>query len=188
MTSIALHGYYGTSASISLPVRAISDEADKLRGLIFHAIEFQNSVTIGEPWRESLMALEEAFEQAREDGWDGYGASRAEYPSYEYAYTFLCMLPAGHHPPDISVDPDGEISFEWDFGPRQIFSVSVGRDGSLTYAGLYGWSKAHGVEHLGETIPESIVRNIERVHRAENPEDVRFGDLNRPGIAGGSNS
>ncbi len=39
--------------------------------------------------------------------------------------------------------------FEWDFGSRLVFSISIGRDGTLTYAGLFGHTK---VRRLYQTV------------------------------------
>lgn len=55
------------------------------------------------------------------------------------------------------------MNFEWDNGPRSVFSVAVGRDGSLTYAGLDGGSKSQGVETFGEPIPATVREGIARV-------------------------
>ena len=61
------------------------------------------------------------------------------------------------------MDPDGEIEFEWFRGPRWLFTVSVGRTGALSYAGLFGRNKTHGVEQLVEGLPEAIAQNLRRL-------------------------
>ncbi len=69
--------------------------------------------------------------------------------------------------PGVSIDPDGEVSLEWYREPRRVFSVSVGANGELNYAGLFGGSRVHGVEiHTieGEEIPSAIRAGIQRVY------------------------
>jgi hypothetical protein len=91
------------------------------------------------------------------------GSAPVEPSTYAYASQFLQILPANALPPDISVDTDGELLFEWDRGPRQTFSVSVGRDGTLTFAGLLGYRKVHGTEHFREALPLVIADWIQDV-------------------------
>jgi len=108
-------------------------------------------------------ALDAVCIAAQEDDWDRMGSARVEPSTYAYASQFLRILPANIPVPDISVDTDGEILFEWDRGPRQIFSVSVGRDGTLTFAGLFGHAKIHGTEHLREALPVVIAHSLQRI-------------------------
>lgn len=143
--------------------RGLSEEAHTLRDLISSALEFRRSITLGEPKRAAAEALDAAYAAARVDDWDGMGSAAVEPSTYLYARQFLALLPSAAPMPEILVDRDGEMCFEWDFGPRRVFSVSVGRDGTLNYAGLFGYSTAHGVEHLREGLPLAISSNLERV-------------------------
>jgi len=136
--------------------RALSDEARVLLKLISAASEFSGSVAVGEPRRVAREALDAAYTAAQVEDWDGEGSSRVEPSTYAYADQFLQLLPSSVSLPEITVDSDGEILFEWDRGRRQVFSVSVGRDGTLTFAGLFGHSKIHGTEHLREALPSII--------------------------------
>ncbi len=145
------------------PWGALSDEARVLRDLFDAASEFSGSVAIGEPKRAAQEALAAACTAAQVDDWDGAGSRRVEPSTYIYADQFLRLLPSSASLPDITVDSDGEILFEWDHGRRQVFSVSVGRDGTLTYAGLFGHTKSHGTEHLHEALPSVISDCLERL-------------------------
>jgi hypothetical protein len=80
----------------------------------------------------------------------------------QFAYTLPRLGPI----PEVSVDPDGEISFDW-IGPAgQMFSVSVNRQNRLSYAGWFGEkSRIHGTEQLVESCPQQIVRGIEKTTR-----------------------
>ncbi len=143
--------------------RALSDEAPILRKLISAPSESSPSVTVGQAKREAQEALAAAYREARVDGWDRAGSASVEPSTYGYADQFLRLLPGSASVPVISVDNDGEIIFEWDQGRRQVFSVSVGRDGTLTFAGLFGHTKIHGTEHLREALPSVISACLERL-------------------------
>jgi len=143
--------------------RALSDEARVLRRLISAASEFSGSVAVGEPKRAAQEALAAAYRAAQIDGWDGADARGVEPSTYVYADQFLRLLPSSASLPDITVDNDGQILFEWDQGRRQVFSVSVGRDGTLTFAGLFGHTKIYGTEHLREALPLVVSACLERL-------------------------
>lgn len=161
--SIAAAAPIGAFATLPWIDRGLSPEARTLRKLTITVAEFRGSVAMGEPKRVAQEALNAAYSAAQEDNWDGSGSARIEPTTYAYASQFSQILPPNLPVPDIAVDTDGEILFEWDRGPRQIFSVSVGRDGTLTFAGLHGHRKIHGTEHLREALPLGIADWIQNV-------------------------
>lgn len=140
-----------------------------LRDLFSRASDVEPSIALGEPRRRALEALERAFAHAQEENWDGVGSAAVEPTTFLYATQFLTALPSTTPAPEVAVDSDGELALEWDRGPRSVFSVSVGRDGTLTYAGLFGHTKVHGVEHLREAVPMAIASGIERVGASTPP-------------------
>jgi len=79
------------------------------------------------------------------------------------AWAFAKRLPRSLPAPEIAVDPDGEIAFDW-FGPTgKMFSVSVNNNGRIAYAGRFGGtSRIHGTEQLSETLPQEIIRGIQK--------------------------
>ena len=150
-------------AGVLWPDRALSDEAQVLRELVDTASEFSSSVTIGESRRIEQEALAIACQAAQVDDWDGAGARRVEASTYLYACQFLQMLPHTVSPPDIAIDSDGEILFEWDYERRQVLAISIGRDGTLTFAGLFGHTKIHGIDHFREDLPLTILDCLGRL-------------------------
>lgn len=76
---------------------------------------------------------------------------------------FLSALPAATPSPVVGLDPDGEVNFEW-FGPnRRVFSVSMGRHGVLSYAGIFSnHEKIHGTELFVDTVPALVLQGIRR--------------------------
>lgn len=135
---------------------ALSDEAELVRELIRDIVKFSGSMAVGEPKRVAQEFLDAAYKTACVDNWDGAGSLKVDPSTYKYACQFILLLPHNVLLPDITVDTDGEILFEWDQGPRQVFSVSIGRDGTLTYAGLFGYTKDHGTKHFQEALPSVI--------------------------------
>ena len=143
--------------------QGVSDDAKKLIELFDDALAFAHSVSLGDRFRKVVSELREAFEEASSRGWDGYGGRAADPFSYIHALSFLRALPSTVPLPEVAVDPDGEIEFEWFRGPRSLFTVSLGRTGALSYAGLFGRNKTHGVEQLVEGLPEAVVQNLRRL-------------------------
>lgn len=122
------------------------------------------TMTIGLHYWETRKSLAEAFESSAADNWDGYGAKPIDPESCLKAIQFSKLLPMDIPLPEIEVDTDGEVRFEWYRGPRQVFSVAVRDDGELAYAGLYGASKTHGTEYISDDLPNTILDSIRRVY------------------------
>lgn len=82
------------------------------------------------------------------------------------ALQFAHSLPRFGPMPEVSADPDGEVSFDW-FGPSgEMFSVSVNKNKRLAYAGWFGeTSRIHGMEKLAEGCPPQIIRGIQKATR-----------------------
>jgi hypothetical protein len=118
---------------------------------------------------EGKAALEAAYQGARDDNWDGAGSKRVEYSTYGYAQQFLQFLPNNMALPEIVADTDGEILFEWDYGPRQVFSISIGRHGTLSYAGLFDRNKVHGREPFSGALPPAILHGFELLSKHVSP-------------------
>lgn len=82
------------------------------------------------------------------------------------AVMFAQALPRTMPLPEVSSDPDGEVSFDWIAPSGSIFSVSVNRSRRLAYAGWFGEnSRTHGTEKLGGQIPDEILRGIQKATR-----------------------
>ena len=121
------------------------------------------SVTFGEHLSEMIERLFEARQEHSINNWDGYGAKAIDEQSYQNAIRFILSLTQDIPAPEIGVEPDGEVVFEWYGGKREVFSISMGSRNELTYAGLYGINKTYGVKHFYENIPDTLLDNISRV-------------------------
>ena len=125
--------------------------------------DFSRSITFGEHLSKMLENLFQAKQEHSIDNWDGYGAKAIDEQSCENAIRFVLSLAPDIPTPEIDVEPDGEVVFEWYEGPRQVFSISIGSRNELAYAGLFGANKIYGVEYLYDDIPEVILDNVRRV-------------------------
>ena len=143
--------------------RGISEDAFTLVGRISGiSNDFLSSIRLGQPMAEVLQSLNNVFKECSTDNWDGYGAKAIDRISFVQALRFIHSLPRTIPTPDLTAEPDGEIALEWYHGKRRIFSVSIGRTGELTYAGLFGSNKTHGTEYFGDELPKTILDNIQR--------------------------
>jgi len=124
---------------------------------------FRRSITFGEHLSEMIERLFEARQEHAVNNWDGYGAKAIDEQSYQNAIWFILSLSPDIPAPEIGVEPDGEVVFEWYGGKRKVFSISMGSRNELTYAGLYGISKTYGVEHFYGNITDTLLDNIYRV-------------------------
>jgi hypothetical protein len=109
-----------------------------------------------------LVAL---YEECRMDNWDGDGAIAIAPATVSHAFGFLAVLPLGMEKPSLGVEPDGHITLEWYRHPRWIASISVGPEGMLYYAGLFGTSKVNGSEPFfpDNNIPTNVLDLIQRI-------------------------
>ena len=112
--------------------------------------------------QDTYKQLFEVLEDCGRSDWDAYGAQPVLLESYENAKRFARSLPFSLSSPEVSAEPDGEITFEWYSNPTRVFSVSVGPSNELHYAGLFGASRAYGTEVFHDEIPEVILSHIQR--------------------------
>jgi len=144
--------------------RGVSPDASRLNELVNDVLDFPNSISIGDSFRETLENLLSAFDEASRENWDAYGAHSVSHEALSYGLGFLSALPITAPKPEISVHPDGDIAFEWYREPRKVFTVSINRVGEINFAGLFGKNKIHGVEYFANEIPEEIANGIRRLY------------------------
>lgn len=143
----------------------VSDDAETLNKLLEGIRDdYSRTVTMTMRDEQVINALEETLEECSVYDWDGYGAQPVELESVMQAKRFLDTLPITFPFPEISVDPDGEITLEWYAGPRKVFYLSIGGNSQLTYAGLFGPSDSRrGTKPFGDELPKTILKHIKRV-------------------------
>jgi hypothetical protein len=90
-------------------------------------------------------------------------ADASDSETIRAAILFAYCLPRFAPLPEVSVDPDGEISFDWLSPSGEMFSVSVNKENRLAYAGWFGEkSRIHGIDQLAENCPQEIIRGIQK--------------------------
>ena len=125
----------------------------------------RDSISIGKSFTDLQNEMDLILDEANENNWDGYNASAVKYESYIEAQKFIDSYPLSTMIlPEVSIDPDGELSFEWYKDSEYCFSISFDGDDILTYAGLFGINKINGREYFGDEIPKTILENIKRVY------------------------
>ncbi len=123
-----------------------------------------NNTTRDSYFHQAVESFGKIIEECSEGNWDGCGADPVNPNSFLIAYQVFQTLPTWFSPPEISCDPDGEVSFGWYFGPNKTFSISIGSNGELHFSGLFGFAEAYGTEHFYGELPNTILDNICRVH------------------------
>jgi hypothetical protein len=77
---------------------------------------------------------------------------------FDLARRFLFALPTDVAVPELALDPDGEISFDWVADRGRNFSVSLGSSGRVSFAGKLGMEKCiYGVDQFDEVVAREIV-------------------------------
>lgn len=141
-----------------------SAEAQKLERIVTNALD---DLFVKPAWRgidTLFQSLSELESECGTADWDGSNAIPVDKQSISEAYRFIVALPAPFSRPEISVEPDGEVELEWYRSAIRLFSVSIGPDGELTYAGRFGpESELHGCEKFHDEIPTSIIQALKRL-------------------------
>jgi hypothetical protein len=94
---------------------------------------------------------------------EGAEASAVSSGTLQSALAFLWSLPSEYPHPDVVVEDDGQLGFDWDFGPDRVLSVNVGDSGVMGYAALIGAESMHGRAPFAGTIPEAVARLLFRL-------------------------
>ena len=155
----------GSTSSYAFPSNVgVSDTAYMVHSNATEMMRaFIPSQIIASAFRQTIRSFCNALSESSLDDWDGYGAKAVNERSWEKAISFSLLLPTNIPVPEVYVDSEGEATFEWYIAPRQVFSVTVRKNGELVYAGIFGANKTHGTEYASDELPKVIVDNIYRV-------------------------
>lgn len=82
---------------------------------------------------------------------------RAQIAAVGRARTFVERLEnGGYEQPEIVVEPDGEIGFDWIVSQEVVITASLDRSGRLAYAWNHGRRRGRGVTHFHFELPEEF--------------------------------
>jgi hypothetical protein len=154
------HGTVPPAATaVSEEAQAVEhDLADSFNSLL-------RTSTYVEPREQVFRELEAVAEECAVHNWDCYDAQPVSARAIGCAWKLLDQLVDDFPRPEVSADPDGEVSLDWLDGVERGLSISVNAEGRLSYAGFFGRSKAHGVEFLQDEIPEGVMEALRRFAR-----------------------
>jgi len=75
----------------------------------------------------------------------------------------LLRLVAQHRPPQVQVEPDGNISFEWEAAGQGWLTLTVDDQGQLTHSAVLGEDEFTQAEAFGEALPgwaDTLLRRL----------------------------
>src|SRR3989338_8133615 len=164
MTTLATPSKRGGLLAPLVPSEAVGPDARIVARRIEQVCEhLWEALTLRHVAESAWVELAEAAQEAAAPNWDGHGAKAIDAQAYLQAERFFSALPTTTPVPDVSVDPDGEVAIAWNVASDWVFSVSVGPQGRISYAGLFGNSKVYGTEWLFDEIPEAVLDNLTRL-------------------------
>lgn len=137
----------GFSSHIRPQTQAASDVAQSVERASRRVLE---DVKLGSPGRSK--PIEELNQVA-----NSYGML-ATFPglaTYERARRFLTALPISASRPEISIDPDGEIAFDWTVDGNML-SVSLSASGQISFAADIEGKISSGAAFFGAALPKEI--------------------------------
>lgn len=140
--------------------RSLDEETRQLVSNVADRQAATPSVYSTERHEAKLKALLAAFTDTEE--WERDRTRMPDSSAFLYGWQFLEALPSSVPIPEVTFEADGDVSFDWDYGPRQVASVRISRDGFVYYAGLFGYATEHGAEAFGERIPARVAEVIGR--------------------------
>lgn len=113
---------------------------------------------------ESLKGeVDEVAEEAGQENWDGEGGRAVSPETVSIAKEVAELLPQGLPKPDINATAHGEVDFDWTIGRGLAFTMSVGPEGDIAFAGLFRGAKLSGTEPWKGVLPGFVRRCLERL-------------------------
>ena len=84
--------------------------------------------------------------------------------TFARARRLLDTIPSGFPVPEIALDPDGEVAFDWIRSDRTMLSVSIGKEGDPSYAAGLADGTAYGFVRWGDTFPSALKDLLRRLY------------------------
>jgi hypothetical protein len=154
--------YYPISTSSQqTPSEGSSAEAQKLHAEMNDV--FNRIKSSEQQWVFSELA--ELSINASHHDWDNLGSAPLDADTYQIAKRFILALPSSLPAPELTVDRDGEVNFDWFGSGGQIFSASLRKDGRIAFAGQISIrNRQSGLEEFNDSVPKRIVEGIRTIY------------------------
>lgn len=166
--SIAGASLFASYTALHLAARAssaITPEGTSVRDKAGQLVEqVERSVSLFGRKARVISRIHSLAEELSTPGWDGNQADPMDPLALGKAVEFVRLLPDDLPLPDVAVDPDGSVSFDWIHSPTRVFSLSIARSSRLSYAWLDGADKGHGVSQFdGTYLSPKVLQGIRDV-------------------------
>ncbi len=110
-----------------------------------------------------LYELKKLQIECKNEDWDGEGAKPLSIDAYFEAKKFLNLIPSFIPFPEICIEPNGDVGFEWRKDRNRIFIINIGNTKIIKYAGIFGGNQIHGNEYFENALPPVIIENFKRL-------------------------
>jgi hypothetical protein len=88
-------------------------------------------------------------------------------PVFLLAQRFLLTLPSYIPSPELALDTDGEVLFDWQGSGDRLLSVALRDDGRVSYAArISANDRDHGTKQFVDTIPDHLIDLVHQVTEA----------------------
>lgn len=132
------------------------------------------SASLESRWEGLQVALEEAVSDAKELGSDRDDSWRRG--ALGRGLGVLATLPASVDLPEIDVDSDGDVRFEWIGVPRTRVVLSINANNVVSFAAIWPGGSVHGEEVFLGGLPDVVWGALGRVGRGlRGSQELRFG-------------
>jgi len=155
---LALGGYATARSGVSEEAMRLSDSFAQ-----FHAHQESAESLFGVK-SELISELRAIAADCAEEDWDGYGAAPVSAAAVLRAEALIRALPESIPSPEISAEPDGEISFDWLPSRTRTFSISVNAGNRLAYAWIDGSDRGNVAETFERgTLPSRLLNELRHI-------------------------
>ena len=97
-----------------------------------------------------MQDVQDIVVSCRDEGWDGYDATPVSIPAILRTIQFV-RSHSGELPiPEVTPEPDGEVSLDWLGREGQSLSLSIGESDKITYAHVLKNNSLYGVMSFAE--------------------------------------
>ena len=158
MSSLAI-AFPAPAANFCLVLdRGVGPDARALRDAVDEALSFGPSLFYREaaqPQKDTLHAVGETVLSEH--------AIAVDPKTLDQAFALVLALPHAMPEPEVTLEADGQIGFDWNVDRDRVVSLNVGPTGMIGYASLIGLESSYGRVPFAGTLPKRILDLLQRV-------------------------